>query len=154
MGGAESGWPGISIYDDDTFVFNFGSTGSNSGRSVAIDGDWAVVGIPGYGDGGAIYILKRSGNSWTYVTLIVGTAVDNNSFGHAVDISGDNIIVGAPLNDEYGTDSGRAYWYHFNGTYWELESKEFGNEEWEYGYDVAIDGNYTVSRSSRLFIER
>ena len=75
------------------------------GRSVAIDGDYAIVGAYGYElevyphaykNAGAVYIFKRDGSNWARqakLTADDGYYIDN--FGWSVAISGDYAIVGA-----------------------------------------------------------
>ena len=73
------------------------------GKSVAIDGDIAVVGAPGdSNEKGAAYVLRTTDGGATYVELAKLTASDRYSvagehrFGWSVAIDGDTIVVGAP----------------------------------------------------------
>jgi hypothetical protein len=67
---------------------------------VAIDGDTIVVGswrddAAGF-DSGSAYVFVRSGSSWTQQAKLVGSNTDGGDlFGHAVDIDGETIVVGA-----------------------------------------------------------
>ena len=70
------------------------------GKSVAIDGDIAVVGA--FGDSreaGAAYVLRTTDGGATYVELAKLTASDGGNdhrFGWSVAIDGNTIVVGAP----------------------------------------------------------
>ena len=70
------------------------------GKSVAIDGDIAVVGA--FGDSreaGAAYVLRTTDGGATYVELAKLTASDggyDHRFGWSVAIDGNTIVVGAP----------------------------------------------------------
>lgn len=67
------------------------------GTSVAIDGDYAVVGAPNYLNKGAAFIYKFDGSTWQYeATLTLNTPGKNLEFGHDVDIRGNTIVVAAP----------------------------------------------------------
>ena len=70
------------------------------GRSVAIDGDIAVVGAPGDSrEAGAAYVLRTTDGGATYVELAKLTASDggyDHRFGWSVAIDGNTIVVGAP----------------------------------------------------------
>ena len=73
------------------------------GKSVAIDGDIAVVGAPGdSNEKGAAYVLRTTDGGATYVELAKLTASDRYSvagehrFGWSVAIDGNTIVVGAP----------------------------------------------------------
>ncbi len=78
----------------------------NFGNSVSINGDTAIVGAFGddvgvNGSQGSAYVFVRNGAVWTQqqkLTAIGGNAGDD--FGTGVAISGDKIIVGAPLSDD------------------------------------------------------
>ena len=98
--------------------------GAAFGASVAIDGDYIVVGAPLESDGefyrsGAIYIFKRDeggADNWGEVKRItapVRAADYGNTFGYAVSISDGYVIVGSPGDDsqEVGgvQSSGSAY---------------------------------------------
>ncbi|MBL8165532.1 MAG: hypothetical protein JNJ61_26350, partial [Anaerolineae bacterium] len=89
-----------------------GSTapGGQFAASVAIDGDTAVVGAPLDGQAGSAYVYARSGTSWTLVQrLSPADGQSGDNFGFSVAIKGDTIIVGAPLRDTLGVNSGGAY---------------------------------------------
>jgi len=65
-------------------------------------------------------------------------------FQTAVAVDGDVAIVGAPFDDERGTDAGAAYIYRFNGSGWVQEAKltaSDGTAEEYFGLSVAIDGD-------------
>ena len=85
------------------------------GRSVAISGDYAIVGAPTNDDtatnSGSAYIFRRTGtNTWDGGKKILATdRADNDYFGHGVAISGDYAIAGAPNNDDTAANSGSAY---------------------------------------------
>ena len=97
------------------------------GFSVSISGDYAIVGKP-FDDHtgsnyGSAYIFHRTEPLpgtiiWSQVAKLVATteggASDggaNDFFGTSVAINGDYAIVGAPNDDDNGSDSGTAYIY-------------------------------------------
>ena len=87
---------------------SYGGLGSNSGASVSLDGDTALVG------GGSAYVFTRSGTSWTrQISLASG--------GPRVALDNGVALVGIP-----GTDIGRsasagsAYLYTGSGSSWPL----------------------------------
>jgi len=98
-----------------------GTNGNSFGRSVAIDGNYAVIGAYGFLSGqGKAYVFVRTGNAWTeqaILTLPNGAAYD--SFGGSVALSGDYLLVGASDKDVNGnTDQGAAYLYQRSGVGW------------------------------------
>jgi hypothetical protein len=115
-----------------------GDGGDRFGVSVAISENYAVVGAPrddnenGYCAGSA-YIYQRDENGWSQIKKI--TASDGTNFdwfGCSVDISGNNIVIGA-----WGNSS--AYLFNNDNNEWKqlmkLEPSDKGNF---FGYSVAI----------------
>ena len=94
------------------------------GRSVALQGDTALVGSP-YAFGclpgvrcGAAYLYARSGNTWAIQQKVTAQKTDGTSdqhaydyFGAALAIYGDTFLVGAPYVDN---SAGAAYAYVFS----------------------------------------
>ncbi len=81
-------------------------------------------------------------------------------FGHSVAIDGDYAIVGAPYDDEdeYPDISfGAAYIYEFEGDDWVFKQKLQPSEEdktmFQFGYSVAIDGDYAIVGANNAWIE-
>ncbi|HZF38328.1 MAG TPA: hypothetical protein VE715_05875, partial [Blastocatellia bacterium] len=118
------------------------------GASVAIDGDTAVVGAPNDDtaagiDAGSAYIFVRSGTSWNLQAKLTGSqAQAGDTFGAAVGISGDMIVVGAP--SAFG-GAGQAYVYVRSGTSWSQDiftHSTAGPDR--VGQAVAVDGNTVV----------
>ncbi|MEM6457722.1 MAG: hypothetical protein AAF772_21715, partial [Acidobacteriota bacterium] len=106
QGGADSWGQVTKIIADDA------SADELFGRSVAVNGDTALVGASG-ASGGAAYIFRRSeggADSWGQVTKITASdAAAGDGFGTSAAVSGDTAIVGALFNDDVGLDSGAAY---------------------------------------------
>lgn len=102
-----------------------GAAADSFGGSVSALGDTAVVGAPaddtaGGTDAGSAYVFVRSGTTWTFQQQLLaadGAAGDN--FGLSVSVSGDTVVVGAPMDDTAaGADSGSAYVFVRSGTTW------------------------------------
>ncbi len=113
------------------------------GKSVSIDGDYAIIGAPGKNsEQGFSYIFKRSGTTWTQMTKVGATG--SNKLGWSVSIDGAFVIMGA-----YGTNSntGKAYIYELVGTSWygrgALTASD-GTISDQFGLSVAIAGGYAI----------
>lgn len=118
------------------------------GHSVAIDDDVIVVGalkgVQAQTIGGAAYVFRRSGSTWTQEAKLV--ALDpayHDYFGRAVSVSGDTVIVGAKGDDEKGTDAGAAYLFERDTLgAWQQVKKLMPSSLTpgdEFGYAVGID---------------
>ena len=87
-----------------------GSAADEFGKSVAIDGNYAIVGAPKENDNGAAYIYKYDGTEWIQqfkVPSIVGNTGDN--FGQSVSISGNFAVIGAPYYDSNAENDGAVF---------------------------------------------
>ena len=123
----------------------------NFGFSVAIDGDYCIVGDdrPEAAEGAA-FIYKRDYNGhWKQVQTLIGDENDG-SFGESVALSGKYCIVGDSKNErpEQGGDAfpGAAFIYkrQYNG-YWKQVQKLIGDEnDITFGGSVAINGDYCI----------
>ena len=91
-----------------------GAADDQFGWSVSISGDFALMGTPG--DDifrGSAYVFERQGDG-SWLELFKLTAADGaelDVFGFSVSLSGDQALVGAPLDDAPVSDSGSAYVY-------------------------------------------
>ena len=122
------------------------------GASVSLDGNNVVVGA--YGDAalgwytGSAYVFNFDGTTWTEQTkLIASDSATGDYFGGSVSIDGNNVVVGAPWDDDHGYTSGSAYIYGYDGNVWTQKSKitaEDGSESSQFGYSVAIVGENLV----------
>ena len=128
------------------------------GLSVALSGDYALVGAPGVDEGGtnsgAAYLFLQSQgglDGWGQIKkLIASDAEADDVFGVSVAISGDYALVGAEGEDGAGSERGAAYLFYRNqggadnwGEVKKLVASDTGNEDM-FGYSVAIDGDYLV----------
>ena len=123
------------------------------GYSVAISGDYAVVGSHGDNDAGtdsgSAHIFKRDGTTWTEQAKInASDGAADDYFGYSVAISGDYAVVGAYLDGGAGTDSGSAHIFKRDGIAWTEQTKitaSDGTAEDYFGESVAISGSYAVA---------
>jgi hypothetical protein len=80
--------------------------------------------------------------------LIADDGADGDQFGHAVAISGDYLISGAPYDDNVnGTDAGAVYVFKYEDNQWIFETKLLasdGSENELFGYNVDMEGEYIV----------
>jgi hypothetical protein len=152
------------------------------GKSVAISGETIVVGAPGESSNqttisngstasadnttigaGAAYVFVRSGSTWSHQAYLKALNTDaQDSFGFAVAISGDSVVVGAFSEDSSQTtitngssasadnsapSAGAAYVFVRNGSTWSQQAylkapnAEFGDS---FGGQLAISGNTLV----------
>jgi FG-GAP repeat len=95
-------------------------------------------------DQGAAYVFVRSGTTWAQQQKL--TSSDNNyEFGYSVAISGETVVVGAPLADiGANSDQGSAYVFVHSGGAWSLQQQltaSDGAAGDEFGSSVAVSGD-------------
>jgi len=126
------------------------------GRSVAVDGDRVVVGTnrddelgPG---AGAAYVFRYAGGQWTQeAKLLASDGEGGDSFGVAVAIAENAVLVGAVDDDVNGVEQvGSAYVFRFDGLGWSEEDKLVADDAAhldQAGTAVAIDGDTALLAS-------
>ncbi|MGH7585063.1 MAG: choice-of-anchor B family protein [Gemmatimonadales bacterium] len=77
--------------------------GDQSGASVALSGNTAVVGAPGRGEGaGVVHVFRRdAGGRWTQAASITPDSAAKGQFGRVVALDGTTLLVGAPQLAEF-----------------------------------------------------
>jgi hypothetical protein len=102
--------------------------GDRFGSSVAVDGTLALVGAHQrdgmFTDQGAAYVFRFDGAAWVQEAELAPPAPSAfGFFGWAVALDGDVALVGAPADDQGGTDAGAVYAFRFDGAAWGLAAE-------------------------------
>ena len=95
------------------------------GRTSA---DYAIIGAPGDDsaakNAGAAYIYAFNGKDWKQeVKLTVTDAGDGDAFGYVVSVDGTTAAVGAPKDDDAGSNSGAAFVFVRDANRWKQQAK-------------------------------
>ncbi|MEM7371373.1 MAG: T9SS type A sorting domain-containing protein [Bacteroidota bacterium] len=101
---------------------------------------------------GSVYLYEQSGNQWVPSdTLTAVDGKDGDRLGTSVAMWGSEIIAGAPLDDDMGTNNtGSAYIFSFNGNGW-TQTEIFApdpDDEDRFGETVAMSAQYAMVYSS------
>jgi len=106
---------GISWLQQAKLVGTGGTTGDQFGNSVAVSGDFIVIGSVTDGAGSA-YVFLRDGTSWSQQAYLQSA---DYLFGYGVGVFGDKAVVGAAGADHSGkNDAGAAYAFYFGSPPW------------------------------------
>lgn len=134
------------LYPSDPISFNW------FGHSVSVSGDRVVVGAP-YADGvvdtsGAAYIFdyENTSSSWTEATKATAADGDTDLFGYSVEVSGDDVVIGAPEDDDLAANGGSAYIFNWDGIIWSHQAKLLPTDgtslaKDRFGHSVSIDND-------------
>ena len=108
-----------------------------SGFSVSLNSDGTIVAIGSrLNDGingsnsGHVRIYQNTGGTWTQIAADIDGEAAEDASGSSVSLSADGSIVaiGAPLNDENGTDSGHVRVYQNTGGTWTQIGEDIDGE--------------------------
>ncbi|MFN9986587.1 MAG: FG-GAP repeat protein, partial [Pirellula sp.] len=144
-------WSGSDWVYSQKLTASDGAANDQFGNSVAVDGQWMIIGSHLDDDtgsnSGSAYLFQWNGTSWVQHSKFQGTdTAANDYFGFSVDIDGDVAVVGAYLNDALGTNAGAAYVLRWDGAQWgqsKLSSPGISAID-QFGISVAVDGDTVV----------
>ncbi|WP_419931727.1 fibronectin type III domain-containing protein [Candidatus Poriferisodalis sp.] len=134
------------------------TAGDYLGLSVAIDGDTIVVGASQLNntgsDSGSAYVFTKPTGGWasasSSVKLTASDATVHNKFGQSVEIDGDTVVIGAPLDTDNDVSSGSVYVFTKPATGWvtaggtvKLTPSDAAHGD-QFGYSARIDGDTIV----------
>ena len=130
-----------------------GQSNDYLGYAVSVSGDLALLGA--YGEdqrgatAGAAYVFARSGTLWSQQQKI--TAQDgrsNDQFGQTVSVSGSDLLIGAPFDDDKGGSSGAAYLYKRTSGKWYHHQKWLASDGAAsdvFGFSVSLSGDVPLT---------
>ncbi|MFZ1704203.1 MAG: hypothetical protein WAT79_07640 [Saprospiraceae bacterium] len=132
---------------------NGDASGDQCGISVSLSANGNIVAVgasTNVGNGlrsGQVRVFEWNNSDWVQMgSSMVGSAF-LETFGRSVSISNDGtrLVVGAPLYDGYGADSGKISVFSWNGFEWAKAGLEFGGESAadNSGTSVSISGDGT-----------
>ena len=108
------------------------------------------IGSANASDKGSVFVYDWNGSSWTIVGASMNGSTNGDQFGYSMAFNedGSRIVVGAPGNDNGGSDAGQVRTFEWNGTVWmptgsDLDgpsaSSRFGDD-----LDLSKNGNTLV----------
>ncbi len=125
------------------------SLNSNCGASVAVSGEYAVMGCPEENSGtGSAIVFKKGNSGWQFhQKLYNGSPATDDYFGGDVAIDNDFLVITAPRDDEFSiTNRGSFTVFKRNSstTEWESQGKISNASIEGLGYSCDIQGDLTV----------
>jgi hypothetical protein len=134
-----------------------GDDGDQFGRSVALEGDTAVIGAPDDDDNGeesgSVYVYIRTGSTWTQqAKLHPSGGAAGDQFGRSVALDGDTLVIGTPEEAHYPVRPGSAYVFVRTGSVWTEQAKLIASDgvSWDsFGTSVVVDGDTAIVGADR-----
>jgi hypothetical protein len=148
--------------EEDNVIAPFGAAGDFFGFSVAISGDFALVGANEDDVGtslnqGSVHVYSRNGTNWEYhAALNYPFSTDDAHFGEAVALDGNYAVIGTPFATSYAGSA--AYIFIRSGTVWSQQAILVANPIVFsapvnlFGISVAIDGDYVLIGATEVDI--
>jgi hypothetical protein len=126
---------GTSWSQQDYKTLPFGAASDYFGRSVDMDGSYAIVGAPyddvgGWTNNGSVHLFERIANAWSHMQTLGSASADNTYVGRSVAVDSIFAAIGSENN---------ASVYKFNGTIW--------NSDASLNFDFPYEGNADFGRS-------
>lgn len=144
--------------EDALLTSSDGAIGDRFGFSVAVDGDWMILGAPnqdeGGGDAGAAYVFRRTGGVWNEVQKILRpTGASGRGFGTSVAIDGDRACIGGPSLTATAFGAGGVFLFErdASGTYvlgGSVQGATLGLTD-NYGVSLALEGDTLLVGATR-----
>jgi hypothetical protein len=116
------------------------------GVDVDLSGSTAVVGSPNDAPLGAVYVFARSGATWSLESKIPApiSTFAAGSFGRAVAIDGDQLVVGSPNGGPCCNFPGEVHVYARAGTTWSLQTTLSSPQGFDFGAEVDLEGTHLL----------
>ena len=126
------------------------------GYDVAMSEEFIVIGAPGHGDNGGVFVYGINEGTWAYRwTIESPDAGYDSSFGYAIALEGDRLIVSAPLRDVGGIyNVGSIYVFEYDGMVFNLVHTivpSDGTAYTELGRSVGLSGDRLVTGSPNFY---
>jgi hypothetical protein len=160
---SEAGSGAVFVYRDDGTAYRFERVlrsddvqgGAFFGDAVRLASDRLAVGAPFERDGessGAVYVYRTAPDFLLEDRVANLGARPGSAFGASVDLEGDVLVVGAPLDDACGGaepvgSGGRAYVYRRTAGRWSRGECLYGSDPMEadlFGWNVALAQGHLV----------
>jgi hypothetical protein len=142
---------GTSWIEEQKLTASDGAGEDLFGYYVSISGDYAIVGAP-YDDdkgemSGSAYIFKNTGSSWIEEQKFTASdGAESDLFGF-VSINGEYAIIGAPYDDDMGSNTGSVYIYKNDGSSW-IEDQKLTTTDSDiffgFGVTASINEKYAI----------
>lgn len=158
-------WDGSSWIIEQKLVYEGDFPYTNYfGYAVALNGDELFVGVP-YGGGfyrGEVDVYRFKEGTWAMVQTVMASD-GGDYFGYALDVCGDSLLIGAPLDFETYFEQGSAYIFEKTIDTWTQSAKlvfpdgEMGDH---FGAVVAVDldtvaiGAINYGKAGSVFVYR
>ncbi len=151
------GFDGSNWLEQAKLTASDAGSGDRFGTGLVVAGDVAFLGAPGDNEAGslagAFYIFSFDGAVWIEETKVTASdATGGESFGSALALSGERLVVGAYTDDDACPEdpdcrSGSAYVFRYDGVAWAEDVKLAASDAFEddrFGLAVSIRSDAVI----------
>ncbi len=142
-------YSGASWSQDQKIMAADGAFADNFAASVSLSGTRLLVGSPNDDDNGSgsgsAYVFDYDGMDWLQSQkLTASDAAASDKFGYSVSLLSDRVLIGAYNDDDFGSNSGSAYIFDFDGNSWNQSTKlnasdGDGDDFFAYSVTLSVD---------------
>ncbi|MGQ0619229.1 MAG: Calx-beta domain-containing protein [Panacagrimonas sp.] len=122
--------------------------GFEFGRAVALSGETAAVGAPRSGNAdGFTFAFVRSGSTWSRQAKLtaLNDGATNDSFGAAIAIDGDTLVISAPFDDTDGDPTrDSVFVFRHSGGIWAQEARLIASSQ-TLGLSLSVSGDTIIA---------
>ena len=153
-GGSSAGHTRVYEFDGSVWVqrgsdIDGEATGDSSGRSISLNavGNMVAIGAPFNDDGGSAAghtrVFEWNGSAWVQRGADIDGEASFDQSGYSVSLNavGDVVAIGAPVNDDGGSNAGHTRVFEWNGSTWVQRGSDIDGEaaDDESGYSVSLN---------------
>ena len=149
-------YDGMNWVETDKWLASDGVDDAGFGAAVDIESNTVVVGAYRQENlgvaSGAVYVFEKQNQSWAeQQKLTASSGGASDYFGIEVNLSGQRILIGAPLNDELGFNAGAAYVFERSNGVWSEFQKIMADNtisQDRFGSSVSLEANQLLVGNS------
>ncbi|MGB0372044.1 MAG: InlB B-repeat-containing protein [Opitutales bacterium] len=126
---------------------SFWETYSGLGRTMSLLGDKALIGAPDGDEGGLAFLFERSDGQWKQAEKLSGDTESGDLFAQSVSLSASTILIGAPNDDDEGSNAGAVYVFSLDNDVWGFTQKLTASDAAlgdNFGQSVSVSGNLAI----------
>ena len=146
-------WNGFDWVEFQKILASDGEVDDRMGVSVALRGEWMMIGAVGRSSGtateaGAVYVFRWDGSQWIETQILTAEDLQRLAhFGRSVAMDGSRAVIGAHWARTDYVPAGAAYVFELDGGSWVQKARivpSDGENDDYFGSAVALEGSHVL----------